>query len=220
MSSIDGLTVVRWVVAIPTWYQIVLRKLLLGALLILPTSAAWAVTVYLNGVAITGVPNQTFKNCTVTTDASGNVTSMPRPIKLRLRGQKRPLRRKRPQQAGLAPTQRYWLITERTPEMADYDIDVFVNGKWLRKFLNEEERQVVEISKYFKTGPNKVALMARKRKDSKDRNSSSPAHYFRIVIGAGKMNGRSIMVTESLVDYRRTAAEVDDRNDIFTVTIR
>ena len=34
------------------------------------------------------------------------------------------------------------------------------------------------------------------------------------------MNGRSIMVTESLVDYRRTAAEVDDRNDIFTVTIR
>ena len=51
----------------------ILRKLLFGALLILPTSAAWAVTVYLNGAAITGVPNQTFKNCTVTTDASGNV---------------------------------------------------------------------------------------------------------------------------------------------------
>ena len=37
------------------------------------TAASWAVTVYLNGVPITGVPNQTFKNCTVTTDASGNV---------------------------------------------------------------------------------------------------------------------------------------------------
>ena len=199
----------------------ILRTLLLGALLILPTSAAWAVTVYLNGVAITGVPNQTFKNCTVTTDASGNVYIDAPAYKVAAPGAKAaaPVA-SAPQQAGLAPTQRYWLITERTPEMADYDIDVFVNGKWLRKFLNEEERQVVEISKYFKTGPNKVALMARKRKDSKDRNSSSPAHYFRIVIGAGKMNGRSIMVTESLVDYRRTAAEVDDRNDIFTVTIR
>ena len=199
----------------------ILRTLLLGALLILPTSAAWAVTVYLNGVAITGVPNQTFKNCTVTTDASGNVYIDAPAYKVEAPGAKAaaPVA-SAPQQAGLAPTQRYWLITERTPEMADYDIDVFVNGKWLRKFLNEEERQVVEISKYFKTGPNKVALMARKRKDSKDRNSSSPAHYFRIVIGAGKMNGRSIMVTESLVDYRRTAAEVDDRNDIFTVTIR
>ena len=199
----------------------ILRTLLLGALLILPTSTAWAVTVYLNGVAITGVPNQTFKNCTVTTDASGNVYIDAPAYKVEAPGAKAaaPVA-SAPQQAGLAPTQRYWLVTERTPEMADYDIDVFVNGKWLRKFLNEEERQVVEISKYFKTGPNKVALMARKRKNSKDRNSSSPAHYFRIVIGAGKMNGRSIMVTESLVDYRRTAAEVDDRNDIFTVTIR
>lgn len=199
----------------------ILRKLLFGVLLILPTSAAWAVTVYLNGVAITGVPNQTFKNCTVTTDASGNVYIDAPAYKVEAPGAKAaaPVA-SAPQQAGLAPTQRYWLITERTPEMADYDIDVFVNGKWLRKFLNEEERQVIEISQYFKTGPNKVALMARKRKNSKDRNSSSPAHYFRIVIGAGKMNGRSIMVTESLVDYRRTAAEVDDRNDIFTVTIR
>ena len=199
----------------------ILRKLLFGVLLILPTSAAWAVTVYLNGVAITGVPNQTFKNCTVTTDASGNVYIDAPAYKVEAPGAKAaaPVA-SAPQQAGLAPTQRYWLITERTPEMADYDIDVFVNGKWLRKFLNEEERQVIEISQYFKTGPNKVALMARKRKNSKDRKSSSPAHYFRIVIGAGKMNGRSIMVTESLVDYRRTAAEVDDRNDIFTVTIR
>ena len=144
----------------------ILRKLLLGALLILPTSAAWAVTVYLNGVAITGVPNQTFKNCTVTTDASGNVYIDAPAYKVEAPGAKAaaPVA-SAPQQAGLAPTQRYWLITERTPEMADYDIDVFVNGKWLRKFLNEEERQVVEISKYFKTGPNKVALMARKRKE-------------------------------------------------------
>ena len=186
---------------------------------LIPT-VSWAVTVYLNGIAITGVPNQTFKNCTVTTDASGNVYIDAPAYKVE-GPVGRPATTPGAQvQAGLEPSQRYWLITERTPEMAEYDIDVFINGKWLRKFLNEEEQQVVEISKYFKTGSNKVALMARKRKQGADRNSSSPAHYFRIVIGAGKMNGRSIMVTESLVDYRRTAAEVDDRNDIFTVTIR
>lgn len=186
----------------------------------LPTAASWAVTVYLNGVPITGVPNQTFNNCTVTTDASGNVYIDAPAYKVEVPGGKTVTPPNSGVQAGLEPSQRYWLITERTPELAEYDIDVFINGKWLRKFLNEEERQVVEISKYFKTGANKVALMARKRKDGADRNSSSPAHYFRIVIGAGKMNGRSIMVTESLVDYRRTAADVDDRNDIFTVTIR
>ena len=189
-------------------------------LVALPTAASWAVTVYLNGVPITGVPNQTFKNCTVTTDASGNVYIDAPAYKVEAPGAKTATAPAVGVQAGLEPTQRYWLITERTPVLADYDIDVFVNGKWVRKFLNEEDRQVVEISRYFKTGANKVALMARKRKEGADRNSSSPAHYFRIVIGAGKMNGRSIMVTESLVDYRRTAAEVDDRNDIFTVTIR
>ena len=198
----------------------ILKVLMFFGLVALPIAASWAVTVYLNGVAITGVPNQTFKNCTVTTDASGNVYIDAPAYKVEAPGGKTVSAPSAGVQAGLEPSQRYWLITERTPSLADYDIDVFINGKWVRKFLNEEERQVVEISNYFKTGSNKVALMARKRKEGADRNSSSPAHYFRIVIGAGKMNGRSIMVTESLVDYRRTAAEIEDRNDIFTVTIR
>ena len=90
MSSIDGLTVVGWVVAIPTWYQIFYEHCSLEPL-ILPTSTAWAVTVYLNGVAITGVPNQTFKNCTVTTDASGNVYIDAPAYKVEAPGQKRPL---------------------------------------------------------------------------------------------------------------------------------
>ena len=82
----------------------ILRTLLLGALLILPTSTAWAVTVYLNGVAITGVPNQTFKYCTVTSDASGNVYIDAPAYKVRPGG-KSGRSSKRPQQAGLAPTQ-------------------------------------------------------------------------------------------------------------------
>lgn len=196
--------------------------LLAASLLSLTLESALAVTVYLNGVPITGAPNQTFKNCTVTTDESGNVYIDAPAYRVQVPGSTdaKGTIADGPLKAGLAPSQRYWLITERTPELAQYDIDVFINGKWIRKILNEEDRIVYEISKYFKTGANKVALMARKRKKKSDRMSSSPAHYFRIVIGAGKMNGRSIMVTESLVDYRRTAAETDDRNDIFSVTIR
>ena len=196
--------------------------ILAAGLLSLTLEPALAVTVYLNGVPITGVPNQTFKNCTVTTDDSGNVYIDAPAYRVEAPGSAGPADSKasNPLKAGLEPSQRYWLITERTPQLAHYDIDVFINGKWVRKILNEEERIVYEISQYFKTGANKVALMARKRKKKSDRMSSSPAHYFRIVIGAGKMNGRSIMVTESLVDYRRTAAETDERNDIFSVTIR
>ena len=57
--------------------------------------------------------------------------------------------------------------------MADYDTDVFVNGKWLRKFFNEEERQVVEISNIL----NWALIKSPDGQKRKATENPSPAHY-------------------------------------------
>src|SRR5436309_579221 len=61
------------------------------------------------------------------------------------------------------PTQRFWLVTEKAaPGMSQYDIDLFINSKWVRKFMDKEEQVVMEITKYLQAGPNKVSFVAKK----------------------------------------------------------
>ena len=59
---------------------------------------------------------------------------------------------------------------------------------------------------------------AKKNLSSGERVSQSPQHYFRIVVGEGKVGGRNVMITRTLVDYRRTALETLDFNDEYVLT--
>ena len=60
-------------------------------------------------------------------------------------------------------TRRYWLVTEQSvPGMTDYDIDVYVNAKWIRKLRSADEQLVTEVTKQLVPGKNSVVLVARK----------------------------------------------------------
>ncbi len=193
------------------------------------TAAAAKPGVFLNGVNIDGVTNQTFANCTVTIDAQGNVFIAARGYAVagpngqpvaqapapgaQVASATLPVA---PAPAALA--QHYWLVTEKAaPGMSQYDLDLYVNSKFVRRFVDDEEHVVLELTKYLSPGENKLTIIARKNLAS-GRRSSSPQHYFRLVIGEGDASGRNVMISRKLVDYRRTALETKDFSDEFFVT--
>jgi len=191
-----------------------LRISAIVAFLFVPV-AAWA-GVYLNGVNIDGVKNKVFENCRVQIDGAGNVHITAKGYAVQKRGTPKPA----PVAVGGKPTHRYWLVTEKAaPGMTQYDIDLFINQKWIRKFLDQEEHVVMEITKYLRTGKNKLHFVAKKNIGTA-RRSASPQHYFRIIVGEGNTGGRNVMISKKYVDYKRTAMETKNFQDEFMVEAR
>jgi hypothetical protein len=205
------------------------------AALAAPPASSPGPRVSLNGVAIDGVTNQRFENCTVTIDAEGNVNIEARGYAVRPAGAPgsraapltpaaAPAPAAGPPPAAAAPapdklTRRYFLVTEQTrPDGTQFDIAVFINAKWIRELKSQEDQVVTEVTRYLRPGPNKVTLAATKR--SGDRKSSSPDVVFRVVIGEGDQGGDHVRIDTPLVDARRTAAETADVTEEFTMMAR
>jgi len=194
--------------------------------ILLLASSASAGSIYLNGVNIDGVKNQVIANATVTIDASGNIFIVAKGYAVAAPGGNGSAPPPAATSAPQAPTTpgvvslRYWLVTEKAaPGMSQFDIDLFVNSKFVRRFLDSEEHVVLELSKYLQTGDNRITFLAKKNM-GETRRSSSPQHYFRIVVGEGDAGGRDVMINRKLIDYKRTALETKDFTDDFTVTAR
>jgi hypothetical protein len=228
------------------------RSILALCLALLPTSAL-AGSVYLNGVLIDGVTNQTFAKVTsVRIDAQGNVhidapayavkvvdspTSVPAPTPVATPTPvPAPVQTPTPAAtatpapapAPVAPadtapariTRRYWLATEQSvPGMSDYDIDLYINSKWVRKLRNGEEQVIAEVTRYLQPGNNTVLLMARKVAAG-SRRSESPQHMFKVIIGEGNEGGGTVMIDNPLIRFQRTAAEAEDVSEEFTLSTR
>lgn len=175
-------------------------------------SPASGKSVFLNGVNIDGVANQSFENCTVEIDAQGNIF-------IRARGYQVQTADGQPARTGdngkAVRTRRYWIVTEKNfPGMTQYDVDLFINSVWVRRITSAEEQVVFEVTKYVKPGPNVIHFTANKNYGSA-RKSHSPHHYFKIILGEGDVGGDNVMIDNPLVEYKRTAAESRTFNDDF-----
>lgn len=176
-------------------------------------SAAEAKSVFLNETNIDGVVTQHFDNCTVDIDAQGNVHITARGYKVEVQ---------KPQQATPPPqtaiSKRYWLVTEnRSPGMDQYDLEVLINNQTVKKIQSKDESVYLEITRYLHAGDNNVYIIAKKNIEGGQRRSTSPYHYSRVIIGEGTVNDKTIVIDKQLLDYRRTAAELSDFADPFTV---
>lgn len=195
------------------------RRLAIGALAFLVPLAAGA-DVFLNGVNITGVRGQTFEKATVRIDAQGNIHIDAKGYAVSGgSGGAAPSTGTTPIRAGRI-TGRYFLVTSQNVVGASqYDIDFYVNAKWIRKLRSEQEQIVVDITRYLRPGRNKVLLMAHKKMGA-ERKSHSQSHYFRVLIGEGAEGGNNIMIEKSLIDFRVNAAQVEDFSREYTVDVR
>ena len=97
---------------------------------------------------------------------------------------------------------------------------MFINSAWIRVLRSSDPPWVGEITRFLKPGPNKVTLAATKRLAGVERRHYTRDVALRVVIGAGNIGGDHVMIDEPLVQMTRTAEEVDDKTEEFTVEAR
>ena len=71
----------------------------------------------------------------------------------------------------------------------------------------------------MKPGQNKLIFGATKKLEG-GRKSASPSAFIKAIVGEGEAGGQSVMIDTVLVEVKRTAAELDNRNEEFTVNAR
>lgn len=200
----------------------------LGVVLLAGTASAGSV--YLNGVNIDGVTNTKFEKATVRIDEHGNVFIDAPGYQARVVDA--------PPTTAAAPggstasasaqepvvnpklTRRYWLVTEQSvPGMTEFDIDVYINSKWVRKLRNSDGSIITEVTKHLQPGRNTVLLTANKVNEG-PRKSFSPSHTFKVIIGEGNVGGDNVMIDTPVVKFSRNASEGSDVSEEFTFVTR
>ncbi len=117
-------------------------------------------------------------------------------------------------------TKHYWMVThQNAPGMTEFDIDVYVNAKWLMTLRNGSQQDVVEVTRYLVPGQNSVTFEAKKL-SSGSRKSFSPEHQFIVVIGEGDAGGDNVMINNPLVTFKRTAADSESSSKDYSFVTR
>jgi len=180
-------------------------------------------SVFLNGVNIDGLRSQKFDKCkTVRIDDRGDVYldcpgyQVERPAGAVSASTANPaLAPLLPSAVAAALTKRYWLVSEEK-DGAQFDVDVFVNARFIRKIRAGEPQVVLEITRYLHPGANKVLFAATKRADAA-RKSASPTSFTKLVVGEGDAGGNTVTIDNPLIESKRTAAETESVNEEFTL---
>lgn len=181
---------------------------------------ALAVEVYVNGVSVDGLTNHTFEKVTVRLDEKGNVQIDAPGYSVKKVNLSGSTEKPRPQEGAI--TQKYFLVTEQSPPgVTEYEIDLFLNGKFLRTLKSGEEQLVTDITRQLRAGQNLVIVQAKKRyADPSAPRSLSRSAIFRVIIGEGNTNADQVTIEKQLVTFTRTAADTTDVTQEFSFTTR
>ncbi|MFH2009160.1 MAG: hypothetical protein ABI333_21395 [bacterium] len=196
-----------------TRIQYLMGAVLLSGLVL--SSPAEARSIFLNGVNLNAVdlPAVTLKGCDVHIDAKGNIHITARGYKIQVGaggGTTRPDPTPTPgtRTVGSA-NESYYLVSFFNKKGAtQYDIELFINGKMVRRIRARSEQVAIDITSHIRRGKsNEIIFVSRKNYENKGRESASPMDYFRVVLGSGFESKGQIVLKQSLVETRRTAAQ-------------
>lgn len=185
------------------------------------STVASAAEVFVNGVNVDGLTNQNFTKVNVVIDEKGNVhiDAPGYAVKKVTIAPDKPTATVR--EEGLV-TKKYFVVTEQNVlGRTEYDIDLYINGKFIRTLRSDDEQIVSEITKYFVPGKNAVLFQARKVQAHKDQPKSTRSdHFFRVIIGEGSMTADQVTIETPLIKFERTAADTNDVRQEYSVTTR
>jgi hypothetical protein len=183
------------------------------------TLLALLASVFLNGVNIDGLRSQSFEKCkSVKIDDRGD-------LHLDCPGYQVEAQAAPPPPVAAATlagppaiiTKHYFLVTDQSDgASAQYDVDVFVNSKWIRKVKSSDAQIVLEITRYLQPGANKVLFAATKHVEA-GRKGSAPTSFVKFIVGEGESGGNNVMIDNPLLELKRTAAETENLNEEFTI---
>jgi len=194
------------------------------ALLLLPGAGRGAPGISLNGVPIDGVVSQRFDNVSVVIDEQGNLNIVakgyavaraesasaanPAPVAPPPRPPAASTTSPGPAEPKLA--RRYFVVAEQSePGITEYDVSVFVNGRWVRELRSDGDCEPFEVTRFLAPGSNKVTLVASKRLAGSSRRSTSREATLRVLLGEGSAGGGTVYLEAPLVSMTRTAADTE-----------
>lgn len=197
------------------------------ALAIAVASASATAAVYVNGVNVEGAAlNQKFERCTVTFDGKGNVMIDAPGYSIQSVSPPPAANEPAPVQPSVAASpsgmlaKKYFVVSEQSMQgMTQYDIDLYINSKWVRKFRSDDDQIVTEVTQYLHPGPNKLLFVAKKNVVGA-RKAFTPAATYMVTLGEGDANGDKVVIDNPLVTYKRGADQMDDASQEYTVTGR
>ncbi len=205
-----------------------------AAVLLAPTAVRASPTVSLNGVSIDGVASQRFDNATVVIDAEGNINIIARGYSVSRSEPEPPAAAPpstalpaRPPMAVAEPrpgdrlTRRYFLVAEQTrPGITEYDVAVFVNGRWVRELRSDGDAEPFEVTRFLQAGPNKVTMVATKRLQGQARQSTSREATLKVILGEGSAGGGTVYVDAPILVMTRNASETETFTEEHTLVAR
>lgn len=172
--------------------------------------------IYINGQKSEGVRNLNFENVNVRIDGKGNVIiDAPNYII------KREVRES-PRLTQSALTKQYYLVTKQDiPGIVEFDVDVYLNGKFLATLLGSEVSTVIDLTKDLNPGMNALVLRARKNLAKPgEPKSTSRAYTFQVVIGEGNANATNVVIERPLITFVRNASEMGDVSEEYSLVAR
>ncbi|HUB10151.1 MAG TPA: hypothetical protein VMB50_24320 [Myxococcales bacterium] len=180
-------------------------------------------SVFVNGVNVDGaILNQKLERCTVTFDGKGNVL-IDAPGYAIQALQPPPAAEAPPTPTTAQPgvlTKKYFVVSEQSMQgMTQYDIDLYINSKWVRKFRSDDDQVVTEVTQFIHPGPNKILFMAKKNIVGA-RKAFTPAATYMVTLGEGDANGDKVVIDNPLLTYKRSADQTDDASQEYTVNGR
>ncbi|MEO1268155.1 MAG: hypothetical protein AAFX99_08655 [Myxococcota bacterium] len=196
----------RWLVALG-----------LGLIVITVASTAVAVDVYLNGVKVNGITSQNFEDVDIRFDAKGDVHITVDGVQVKMVDQLN-AEQAQPNSTGKsgqssALSQKYWLISDQSDRgMAQYDIDIHINGQYVTRVKSDAPQTVLEITRYVVPGRNRVVFTAIKSIPDR-RRSFSPDHHITVLIGEGARDSKQLTIDRSLLEYKRLANQVENHTE-------
>lgn len=179
---------------------------------------SFARAVYLNGVDISTVRNQTFKKVTVTIDPNGDiridapnyqVEVLEPPKKEAVASQGGP---------NVLLKNKYFLVTQPSLDgKAQYDFVISVNGVEYRTIKAGSSQLIIEISSWLHRGDNEIVVFAKKNLTG-GRQSTSSAHEARLLIGVGHEDGKTVKIDKVKAKLSVNASELTDKKKHFVLT--
>ncbi|MBW2732333.1 MAG: hypothetical protein JRH20_08045 [Deltaproteobacteria bacterium] len=199
--------------------------LLMAGLMAAPRPAL-AVDVFFNGVKITGLKNQNFPSCSVKFDKSGNIHVTAKGYSVQQMTQAEPGKPPAGKSATAKLSSRksvkyqYFLVsTGQSAKASNWDVDVFINGKWVQKVRSAGDQVVLDVSRHLKVGKNQLMFAAVKNYAGKGRLSSSPAVHLRVLLGRGTRGGGTVSVEHTIADFRARADQTTNFSRSATIAI-
>ncbi|HUT77605.1 MAG TPA: hypothetical protein VM285_07960 [Polyangia bacterium] len=186
------------------------------ALLAAP-AALMARSVFLNGVEISHLKDQTFKDTTVHIDKDGNIHIEAPGYKVKVVDDDAVAAAPGgPVEAGANPALRMQIfLTTRPSAAAQYDLLVSVNGVQRKVIKAGEPALIMEVSSWFAKGENKVTIKATKKIEN-GRKSVSAGESVGLILGAGHEEDSVVKIQSVFVDFRANASQIVDHKKTYT----